>query len=227
MHGDPGAEAQPDRSSTRRWQGRLLREKLERILDSGLLPEGGELLDYGCGSRPFEPLFQTRFDRYIGVDLTGNERADLTIQPGGPLPQPSGSIDCVLSTQVLEHVERPDDYLREAYRVLKPGGCLVLSTHGIWPYHPTPTDYWRWTIDGLRMQMGRAGFEVLKVHGIFSLTSVALQLWQDGTVGFLPRALKGAYVRLFQAIIGFVERRNPEKCSANACVFVVVARRPR
>ncbi len=56
----------------------------------------------------------------------------------------------MLSTQVLEHVTDPRLYLAECHRVLRPGGPLLLSTHGIMVYHPDPVDYWRWTGAGLQ-----------------------------------------------------------------------------
>jgi SAM-dependent methyltransferase len=221
----PKNQPQLERSLTRRWQQRLLLEKLERIAASDLLAGGGVLLDYGCGARPHESLFQSRFNRYIGVDLPGNESADVTVEPGGALPQETHSIDCVLSTQVLEHVDEPHEYLSEACRVLKPGGLLILSTHGSWPYHPDPSDYWRWTIDGLHRQISNAGFEILTTQGVFGLASVALQFWQDASVQYLPRPLRKSYVRLLQSAIGFIERRSPDKCSYNAAVYLVAARK--
>lgn len=46
------------------------------------------------------------------------------------LSMASDSIDVALSLAVLEHLERPDTFLKEAYRVLKPGGLLLLTTPG-------------------------------------------------------------------------------------------------
>ena len=72
----------------------------------------------------------------------------------------SAEYDCVLSTQVLEHVEDPQGYLEECHRVLTPGGHLVLTTHGLFEDHACPYDYWRWTADGLKRLVGGVGLEV-------------------------------------------------------------------
>jgi SAM-dependent methyltransferase len=58
------------------------------------------------------------------------------------------TFDVVLCTQVLEHVRRPHQALLEMARVLRPGGVLLMSTHGVYPFHPDPNDYWRWTQQG-------------------------------------------------------------------------------
>ncbi len=43
---------------------------------------------------------------------------------------------------------------------------MFLSTHGVWPYHPHPTDYWRWTRDGLCVTLEDAGFRVLRITSL-------------------------------------------------------------
>ncbi len=133
---------------------------MQQIVLSDELPAGENLLDYGCADKPYEMLFKQKFVNHIGADLPGNKHAEIEIKPDGELPSADGSFDCVLSSQVLEHVIGSKTYLREAFRVLKSGGSLIVSTHGIWPYHPDPTDFWRWTIDGLQREIRLVGFEI-------------------------------------------------------------------
>ena len=126
---------------------------------------------------------------------------------------------------MLEHVLDPKQYLAEAWRVLRPSGSLILSTHGIWPYHPDPNDYWRWTIEGLQHEIRKAGFQIMMVQSVFGLESSALQLWQDATFERLPSLLRPLYTRLIQAFIGFIERRHPDKLSNDASIYLVLARK--
>ena len=71
-----------------------------------------------------------------------------SVSPIEALDLPDASFDVVLCTQVLEHVRHPQRALAEIARVLKPGGHLLLTTHGVYPHHPDPGDYWRWTQQG-------------------------------------------------------------------------------
>jgi len=106
------------------------------------------VLDVGCGDKPYEPLFAPFAASYVGVDPVENPRAELrgSVEE---LPVEDGSFDVVLCNQVLEHCDDPAQAVRELRRVTAPAGRVLASTHGVMPYHPSPTDYWRWTHAGL------------------------------------------------------------------------------
>ncbi len=121
-------------------------------------PGRRRVLDFGCGDQPYRELFESSGADYVAADIDGSP--DVRIAPGERLPFESGSFDSVVSFQVLEHVRDVLFYLGECRRALRPGGRLFLSTHGTWPYHPHPTDFWRWTREGLRAVVEEAGFTV-------------------------------------------------------------------
>jgi SAM-dependent methyltransferase len=114
------------------------------------------VLDVGCGSRPYEPLFTRSGAAYVGLDVEGNPHADLH-GLADALPVEDASFDVVLCTQVLEHVPDPAAVVRELRRVLRPGGRALVSTHGVAVFHPNPDDYWRWTATGLERLFGENG----------------------------------------------------------------------
>src|SRR5262249_8323799 len=60
------------------------------------------------------------------------------------------SYDFILCTQVLEHCTHPQRIIDECYRVLKPGGTLIVTVPSVFPVHGYPADNWRFMPDGLR-----------------------------------------------------------------------------
>jgi len=137
-----------------------LRRAIEELI-SELPLSSATVVDLGCGDSPYRPLFVERGARYVRCDLGGD--VDVVLRPGEPIDLPAGGADGVVSFQVLEHVWELDWYLGEARRLLRDGGWLLLSTHGVWPYHPHPTDFRRWTRDGLVRELEDRGFSVQEV----------------------------------------------------------------
>jgi SAM-dependent methyltransferase len=193
---------------------------------AGELPRGGRIVDYGCADLPYRRLFAADAD-YVAADLPGNPDATLELREDGTLPLEAASADVVLSTQVLEHVTDPARYLDECFRVLRPGGRLLLSTHGLMVYHPDPDDYWRWTCAGLRRAVQGAGFRVVRFEGIVGLAAAALQLLQDALYWRLPHLLRPALALVLQSLAAVADRwEGREARAANALVFALVAEKP-
>lgn len=189
------------------------------------LPSGARLLDYGCATQPYRHLFGPGID-YVGADLHGNPLARVELREDGTVPLPDSSFDMVLSTQVLEHVVDPAGYLAECYRLLKPGGSVVLSTHGIMYYHPDPEDYWRWTSGGLVKVVEDAGLQVSNIRGVLGLAPAALQLLQWATLGHVPKVARRPYTMLMQGLIAVSDRRYTDVSRVhNALVLGVHATR--
>jgi 2-polyprenyl-3-methyl-5-hydroxy-6-metoxy-1,4-benzoquinol methylase len=96
----------------------------------------GEALDFGAGAGVLtrELLCSKRFSRLHAIDITyyDNSRdrgvswhhADLN----SPLDFPDASFDTIVAAEIIEHLEKPRAVAREWARLLKPNGCLVLST---------------------------------------------------------------------------------------------------
>lgn len=217
----PGEARRARRSNRLSYIVRALPAGLEELVKE--LPLSGRVLDYGCADAPYRRFFAPEAE-YVTADLPGNPDALLEIQPDGTLPCADDSFDVVLSTQVLEHVRDPEVYLSECFRVLRPGGRLLLSTHGMMVYHPDPVDYWRWTCAGLQRAVHDAGFEILRFEGIMGLAATGLQFFQDSIVYSLPRGVRKAFAFFMQTLIGWVDRfSSAESRRYNALVFALVA----
>lgn len=194
----------------------------ELLLEAGL-DQHAKVIDYGCADRPYVGFLPTGVN-YIGADLPGNPKADLELGADGTIPVGPGTADLVLSTQVLEHVEDPRGYLAECARVLRPGGKLLLSTHGIMYYHPDPEDYWRWTCAGLQRILEEQGFVVRESRGLLGLVAASLQLIQDRTCWRLRPLIRRPYVVLMQMLIALADRRDTDASRAtNSWTYAVLA----
>jgi ubiquinone/menaquinone biosynthesis C-methylase UbiE len=113
------------------------------------LPDGGVLLDVGCGSALAADQLVGVAAHYVGLDFGGHHiesaakrhRDSGVLDEGGPLltsfvrgdgerlPLADASVDVVVFTEVIEHLLRPELAVWEIARVLKPGGVLVMTTN--------------------------------------------------------------------------------------------------
>jgi SAM-dependent methyltransferase len=203
-----------------------LRPFLRALADDLQTGERSSILDYGAAESPYRDFFPASAD-YRAADLAGNPRAAITLNPDGSVPVDGQTFDAVLSTQVLEHVRDPALYLAEAHRVLKPGGRLLVSTHGTFIYHPDPQDYWRWTGAGLQRVVTDAGFRVVRFEGMIGLIPTGLQLVQDAIYWHLPRVLRPLFAFVMQGLIALGDRlHSDESRRYNAQVYGVVAEKP-
>ena len=100
------------------------------------------LLDVGCGTGfLIDILAKQKPARYCGVDLSEEmirvakgkaiQGAEFIAGSADRLPYPDGSFDIVACSQSFHHYPYPDKAMREAWRVLKPGGLYILSDTGI------------------------------------------------------------------------------------------------
>ncbi|MBV8597939.1 MAG: class I SAM-dependent methyltransferase [Actinobacteria bacterium] len=123
---------------------RWLAERAATLASNG----SSRVLDFGCGDRRYEPVFARVGAAYVGFDAPWNPLADVTGAPDA-VPVADASFDIVVCTQTLEHLPDPAAAIRELRRIVRPDGHVIASTHGTAVYHPSPTDYWRWTRPGL------------------------------------------------------------------------------
>jgi SAM-dependent methyltransferase len=101
----------------------------------------GTLYDLGAGDSPYKDFFLQHADDYIAVGWAGSYhaiRADIVADLNAHLPIESEVADAVVSLSVLEHLREPQTMLDEAFRILKPGGGLVLQVPWQWWIHEAP-----------------------------------------------------------------------------------------
>ena len=108
-----------------------------------MLPVNAQIVDVGAGGRRIVPDVLT-------IDATPGQGVDL-VADIHKIPLDGESVDCVVCTGTLEHVRDPRQVITEIQRILKPGGIVHIDVPFIQGYHPDPTDYWRFTLEGLKL----------------------------------------------------------------------------
>jgi len=132
-------------------------------------------LDYGCGDCPYEEETRSVATQLFRADIGVNPLADVLVGVSDTLPFEDESMDLITSFQVLEHVADYRAYLSECARLSGEGGCLLLTVPSIWPYHPHPTDYRRWLVQGLTWDLAEVGYEVEKHVYVLNPISASVQ----------------------------------------------------
>lgn len=118
----------------------------------------GVLIDLGCGEAPYRTFFEQHAQRYVGVDWSGARGRDVVADLNRSLPFADGVAETVVSISVLEHLSEPERMLSEAFRILRPGGHLLLQVPFQWHVHEAPHDFFRYTRYGLEHLLKKAGF---------------------------------------------------------------------
>lgn len=108
--------------------------------------EGARVLDIGCGIGTYVRKLGELTERAYGIDIDAarvreSKSGGVAIAASEQLPFATGALDVVLLNEVIEHVQRESETLREACRVVRPGGHVVIyapnrlypfETHGVY-----------------------------------------------------------------------------------------------
>ena len=129
----------------------------------------GRLIDIGCGTKPYKEILMPYVLEHIGVDHEGTYHEKSNIDLVGSaykIPAENESFDSALCTGVLEHLEEPEQALRECYRVLKTGGTAIYSMPFIWHLHEEPRDFYRFSKYGIKYLFEKTGFKIVELKAL-------------------------------------------------------------
>lgn len=133
----------------------------------GLL--NGKILNAGAGWREVSHLINGEL---VNQDIywPDDSRKNINIySPIHNIPSVDSVFDTVICIAVLEHVENPDAVISEFFRVLKPGGHVIATVPFLQPEHKIPTDYQRYTKDGLETIFIVNNFEIVSTENLFTV----------------------------------------------------------
>lgn len=185
----------------------------------------GRVLNAGAGWRDISHLIEGEL---VNQDLRYENEQRTNIQIFSPLhriPRPDATFDTVVCIGVLEHVENPEEIVPEFFRVLKPGGLVIGSVPFLQPEHKSPTDFQRYTRDGLARLFAHHGFEVVEMKPLFTVYHTLhwiVHEWLTLRRTLIFRALRGILLPL----LAWRAERSTLTSDVLASAFQVVARKP-
>lgn len=151
---------------------------------------GQRVLDIGCGKKPYAKFFQCE---YIGLDPSRKVNPDI-VADAWNIPVSNNSFDGIILNQSLEHIEKTQETIQEASRVLKPGGFAIITVPQTMKNHSRAiasvnapvanfdatfepywrVDYWRFTKFGLIVLFKE--FEIVDLRGTTGYIASLCQL---------------------------------------------------
>lgn len=132
----------------------------------------GSVLDLGGVKRSsYLRSFKGNFS-VTTVNLDKSANPDIVHDLERPLPVGDETYDHVLLINVLEHIFEYGALFAEAKRVIKKGGSAIVAVPFLFPNHPSPKDYHRFTEEALRREFTKIGLDDVQViplgGGVFS-----------------------------------------------------------
>lgn len=167
----------------------------------------------------------------VNVDITKYDATDIVADITN-LPFEDCSAGRVICDQVLEHVREPNKVIKEIERILKPGGYGYISVPFMYPFHASPSDYQRFTHEGLKVLL--QDFEIVDIGvrcGPFSTLTVYLCYFTASLFSFGSERLYW-FLALVTTLIFFpikfldiVGNRLPGAINMCAVPYVVVTKK--
>ena len=162
---------------------------------------------------PYKAIFQ-KADKYIGMDVDtakeyGFKANGVIYYDGRNIPLEDGSVDCIISVQVYEHIHDLDFTINEVHRVLKKDGTLCFSVPMAYPIHYDPYDFRRFTHYGLRERLEIHGFKDIEITGSNRMVDTVRFV----KISTLPPIIRSIYT--VYANLAFLRGRNSERLSVS------------
>ncbi len=192
----------------------------------------GEMIDIGCGTKPYEAMFAPYISSHVGLDheITQHDKSNIDLYGTAyEIPAEGNKVESAVCNAVLEHLEEPYDAIAECYRVLKPGGMGIYSVPFIWHVHEAPRDFYRYSKYGLEYLFNKAGFEIVELNALSGFWVTFGQLFTYNVYRLNKGPLK--WLRIIDAIGLVIQGASYlmdkiDKTERWTWMYMVVAKKP-
>ncbi len=156
--------------------------------------QGKKVLDLGAGKGHFRDLFKD--SNYTSVDFYPYENIDIVADLTEPLPFKTESWDYIILSNVLEHISKPRELLKECHRILKKDGKLLITVPFFIKLHQQPYDFYRYTEYALRDLL--SDFHDIEIKKLGNISDIHRAILKD-LFGLKNRIFKPLYylIRFF------------------------------
>ena len=132
-------------------------------------------------------------DKYIGVDLEQGQGVDLVLNLTDDFEEIDKKLNgerfgTIICLSVLEHSVNPFAMAENLTRLLKDGGKIIISVPFAWKFHGYPSDYWRFTYEGVKRLFPRIVFDL--EQGVSTTPNCKKAGPLDEKVGIIPFSFK-------------------------------------
>lgn len=183
------------------WNASAQYQELMRCYRNALASYAGKqhrVLDLGAGKLVFRSFLRHYTAHYESLDFAKTHPDVDYIGTASRTGRPDASYDLIFCNQVLEHVPDPLDSFHEMYRILRPGGVVILSVPFLMYLHNEPHDFFRYTRYALAKFAKDADFEILELReigGIFAFMGRIIAMLLIGVTWGIP------FINRFVAIV--------------------------
>lgn len=184
----------------------------------------GKTLDIGGGTSKYRSIITPCVSEYLVSDLHKEDGVDF-VEDARKLSHKDKTFDSILSFQALEHIDDTRAVVREMHRVLKDGGMAIVTAPFLGAQHGHPSDFHRFTVEGLKWHFEQEGFKIIKAGKQGSTFAVISELFHFSFLspykkhGRIKRAILNRIINVFLKLEKWEVLENPDLYTN---VYVVV-----
>lgn len=174
----------------------FLKEKLVNISNKSTV------VDLGCGESPFGDLLE-RFHTCLKVDFTPYDGVNIVANLNERFPIRSNYADIVIASNTLEHLPDTESFLKECFRILKPGGSIIITVPFLIPLHQEPFDFLRFTEYQLKYLLEKSEFSEIKImplSNFFEIYYATQNAFLNASINQQKKLIFKIFLRIFRKI---------------------------